>query len=686
MNEENQTDEYKDISIMFMDKHTKRNFTARYFLNRQIATICETYDNPDTGKIETTITNPGMNREELTRFFSKKDGTINTEFLIRSIIYEAYNKEGLTGLIDGGNVRHFWYTHLKTIIVTTLGKKDDDSITSGINRAWKWAINSGAVTYEEMGIYSGKESGRLSIVKDSPFNNIIIAVEKQNFFDTFKWIPRLFNCTLITAGGQPSRAVARRFIYELKNDDVNLDQTFHMCIASDLDPAGYYIEDAFKEQFDLAIQYYGGIGKVDIHRLFVRKDQVTDELLEAQGNVWEPEDDKKSRDTKWNNFCNKTDGGVYIPKPDGWTGETEIIDGKEMVRALLEMDAFSTTIIEKSFVKELLKIIRETSDETKIMIPELMRIFNEIRDTISDELFERWNKELIEPLKKEFMKDTKEWKMFIDEQLDNDKDEIHKEYTNLIFEKKKEKENRVPELYKGKNDLTNKLQELISERDAKIKAIEEEYEKPISDVRENRDEVQNKIDEQCIDLNNEISDLQIEKDEEYQRIDNEYDFRMEKYNRFNEEHIAVFNPVEQGLKNDIQQKLETLDYRFRNLEIRDEIKDEIAGLCINTDLLLKENISCFEHPTPAFYGDNYLEKASLNKNIHIGNVRDSFSHRLLDGMKHIWRSDTSDFDFELSETIEMKDLSQEVKTAMDDTEKELLENNKQHEGDDDSEN
>ena len=68
-----------------------------------------------------------------------------------------------------------------------------------------------------MDIFSAKEAGRISIIKDSPFNNIIIAVEKQNFFETFKWIPHLFNCTLITAGGAPSRAVTRRFILELKN-------------------------------------------------------------------------------------------------------------------------------------------------------------------------------------------------------------------------------------------------------------------------------------------------------------------------------------------------------------------------------------------------------------------------------------------------------------------------------------
>ena len=37
-------DEYEDISNIFMDKNIERNSSVRYFPNRQISTICETYD------------------------------------------------------------------------------------------------------------------------------------------------------------------------------------------------------------------------------------------------------------------------------------------------------------------------------------------------------------------------------------------------------------------------------------------------------------------------------------------------------------------------------------------------------------------------------------------------------------------------------------------------------------------
>lgn len=161
-------DEYEEITMEFTDKHDKiKTFTSLYFPNRQIATICNTYDDPETGKIKTEITQPGMTREEILHFFAKKDGTCNIELLIRSIIYEACRKEASEGTIDGGNIGHFWYTHLKVILVGIMGKEENGSIKTAINKSWGNAINSGSVTYEEMDIFSEKESGRLSISKSN---------------------------------------------------------------------------------------------------------------------------------------------------------------------------------------------------------------------------------------------------------------------------------------------------------------------------------------------------------------------------------------------------------------------------------------------------------------------------------------------------------------------------------------
>ena len=124
---------------------------------------------------------------------------------------------------------------------------------------------------------------------------------------------------------------------------------------------------------------------------------------------------------------------------------------------------------------------------------------------------------------------------------------------------------------------------------------------------------------------------------------------------------------------DIEHRLEEIDYRFREIEKRAEIREDVGSLCINTRLLLDENISCFDQPIPTFKGERYLEKASDNKDLNIGAVRNGFPQKFLRGLKQIWRDDTRSFEFELSKTVEMKDLSDEIKQAMDTTENELHE-------------
>jgi hypothetical protein len=663
MTEENEMDnDYEEIEYEYTEKREEgiapKKGKVLYFPNRQIATICDTVENPETHMIETRISKQGMTKEELSYFFKRryrKKDVINIEQLISSIIYEAYRKEGST--LEEGNVRTFWYTHLKALLVGILGREDNRNLNSSIMQAWTGVIDAGLVTYEEMNIRSEKESERISIVKDSPFSNIIIAVEKLSFFDTFSWLPRLFNCTLMTAGGQPSRAVIRRFIFELKELGTNLDQNFHLCTVSDLDPAGYIIQEAFKDQLEKAIVFYGGTGKVEIHRLFVRKDQVTPELLQAQGIPWEYKKEKrieivsKQEDTVWMRFCEKTNGGLYIPKPNGWTGKTYEIDGKMMVRALLEMNVFSATIIENAIINELLKIIRETSDESKIMIPEIMRVFYMLKDEISENLFKKWETVLIDPLKKEFFKEAEEWKETIVRENNDAASEINRRYDGYIEEKEDEKQERVPELFEKKEELEKQIDELENE----LSGIEAD------------------IEEKCRDIDDEISTLNENRNEELQPVTEAYDFRIQRHRQFMEEHMTVFNPIEQALKSNIDMKLMEIDHRFQNLEKRDSIKKEIGSYCINYKLLVDENISCFDHPAPAFKGERFLEKAATKKDVNIGKVRYSFTPTFIDAMRKVWNEDTRDLTFELGEVAQLRDISQEIKDAIEETEKTLKE-------------
>jgi len=69
----------------------------------------------------------------------------------------------------------------------------------------------------------------------------------------------------------------------------------------------------------------------------------------------------------------------------------------------------------------------------------------------------------------------------------------------------------------------------------------------------------------------------------------------------------------------------------------------------------------------------FLEKAAKKKDLNIGKVRESFSSRFKESMSKIIETDVRDLEFELTETVEMKDLTQEIENAKAQTEEELSE-------------
>ena len=675
--------EYKKIEEHYEYDGKPKTATALFFPEASIATITEV-DYSTGGGLETRIAKQGMTLNELKEYFPQNAKIleknpdappVNLSLLVRSIIYEAFTKEGET--LEAGNVRNFWYTHLKSTITKVLGLGESNSVLCTINTAWGDMINSGLATYEGLNIVGGKESSRVSIVKDSPFSNLIIAVEKVDFFDAFKWIPRLFNCTLITAGGQPSRAVARAFIKGLADIEVDLDQTFYMCVASDLDPAGYYIQEAFKKQLEGAIDFYGGCGNVDIKRLFVRKDQITPELLISEAMPCRDkamsEKARKSETTKWEYFCEQSDGGLYIPEPPGWNGAVYDINGESMVRALLEMNVFGKGIIERAIIKELLDIIEQTNDETKIMMPEIMRVFETMRKESIEDIFDIWNKRLIDPLKKTFLSDTDRWgrqirQAYWDEMgeaesaRDAETDPLDEACEAEVEVKRQEARDRVPDLY---------------ERQETIEA-------QIADLETQLADTNNLIDEKCSDIFSDISDLESQCEADKQPYEDEYKaicevieankkFREARLQQFKDEHSTVFNPLEMALLRDVAHALsdEEVLYYFTDLEVMPDFQPHISRLLADSDMLIEDEVSCYEHPAPTFLEEDLLHKASKNKDENVGNVRNAFSPQFTDAMKDLIKTHVDGKVFEVSGEVEQVDLAEKVDEAIEETEQEI---------------
>ena len=650
-----------DVDTIWIKYETSKDHKqfgdVKHFPNRRIATVVKLSPG-ELDKIDEVV-HLGMKREEILKFFPRpknqpknKGYYFNFTALCRSIVYEAYRREidlrnqHLSSEIEEGDVRRFWYTHIKFIAGVLGVHATKSQIQSIVGDAWEAVVNAGIVTYEDMKIVSDSEMWVTSVVRDSPFANIINCYEKKILYNNFKWIPQLFHSTHLTSGGQPARTSARKIFRELKKlDDENeeklakigktldedkkiMNKDFHLTFIIDLDPAGYYIVDAYIQQFKLALEFYGGTGNIIPHILFVRIDQVTDKLLQSQGIPWiygeteegETKEDKKKkaindkkRETQWEKFCEKTKthdnphGGLYLPLKEGWAEEYKKLivkhpeTGEPVVRGLLELDAFSTKLIEKTLLKELFDII---DDESKIMITEIMRIFDKIKnEDFAKELIDKWKDELIQPEIKKIKKPIKE----LNEEFEEEKDETTSdvEYIKKQTEAAREqlKRDRFPDEFEekdGSESEKEKMEEERSERSSIIgrrkqkkidrlyeelrkeqSEVEEEYEKPIKTLEDNIKSLDKKIDEECVDIDEAIDEIISELDDEIDEVETKYQETKEKIDKFEKDEIAKLNPIVQSLKSDIEQTLTDKKFVFRVIEQDKEIKTRISSLLVN---------------------------------------------------------------------------------------------------------
>ncbi len=670
--------------------------------DQQIATVCDPIENEYGVFEDVEVLIEGMSYDDIIKNFPatpamrRQGHKYSMIDLMRSIIYEEYKFTGIDR--EPGNVRHFWYTHLKYIVEDVLGLGETDSIKTTINKAWGDVIVSGLVTYEGMNVYSKKENIRHSVIRDSPFANLIIATEKEDLFSKLVWIPQLFNCTQIAGGGQPSRAVSRAFILELKTNKVDIDQDFYMCVISDLDPAGYYIQEAFRAQLEKAIEYYGGEGTIEIIRLFVRKDQVTQSLIEHRAMKCEDinamsESAKKAENTKWEYFCKMTGGGLYKYK-----------DG-EKYRAKLELDAFGSDNIERSIIRELLKVIAESSDESMIMIPEIMRIFNEERVEAIEDILKKHKDDWLQPVIDEFLSNTNTLQRELESTTRSEKRQEHDDHderTEPVSTKYNEAQARVENIIDERIDAEEEIiQDYRIERgfDVTLEYIEEQI-RMLENLRYTIDE---EVRANCPDEYNEIERLRemwrkvrdflderekVEMEpliEEHKKILADIElrdqFRIGELDKFRRWKSTLFDPILQQIKRQIENgmSIENLDYWYRDLEADGRTKPHISLLMSESDALVERDISAWEQPDegilPVFAENDLLQKASETKDENVGRVRRGFTSDFLGEMRIILLERGEFIDVIYPEIPEFDDIGVEIQELHEKIEKDIDDEN-----------
>lgn len=689
--------EIKHTKVRYDYNGVSKGFTL-IECDRQITTICEVIENEDGSEFDIKVVSPGMTYAELVELFPPDQNSIKAGMdfcllqMIRSIIWEAHRDLGTS--YEGGNVRHFWYSHLKYVIEDILKLGETSSVAGAINTAWANLVDSGLITYEGMNIVSAKENVRRSFIRDSPFSNMLIAVEKENLFEEFQWIPELFNSTLITAGGQPSRSVsrsyARQLVGELQASGVDVDKDIFMCTISDLDPAGYYIQEAFKNQIEKALEYYGSNAEVHIRRLFVKPEQVSDNLLQHKAMKCEDvgaenERAKKAENTKWAYFCEQTRtaknpaGGLYK------------IEGGKKYRAKLELDAFPNSFIERNILNELLLIIRDISDESLIMIPEVMRIFFRVGRDVVEQIFKRHKADWLAPIIKEYLSIADEYEHefeVLSEQERSDEnarydevaDPIKEEYqmerdeSEELADEEEAEQQKIIDAYKkeqGHDVRQKEIEEEIKKLEAENTEIEADIEKNCADELKAIEEAWERHEGREEDIDEREEDALEEHDKEHQinlkDIDDREAYRLAKLEELKRWHEANFNPTDIELRNAVNDALsDKMDFRFRDLESDDRTKPHVAKLMTNPEALLEDETSAWEQEDyPVFTETDCLEKAAKGRNPNVEPHRRGFTPDFIDAMAVILHEAGDDVEVEYPEPPELDNLKDGFRADLD---------------------
>lgn len=641
----------------------ERTVSTTFFLNRNIASKSIVTENelPD-GRIviNTQLQDLGMSKDEIIKFFppkkSNQENPCNRLSLTRAILMEEFLKVGKDR--EEGNVRRMWYTNFYYTLTRILGDTENpESIMNTIYFSWKEMVESGLANYDDMNVVGGKEELWESYTLHSPYAYIIDFIEKSDYLKPFRWIMKLFGIQIIAPAGQSPRTGVYAMIRNLMLQGVDLTQTFYVLVISDLDPEGLFIQDALIHHLKIALKFYGGIETPNIKepiRIFLRRDQVTDEMIKTLGIPYKHKTKtkraKKGEKTKYKRFAMRIGGGMYAKDRTPLKIELNVISGPVMIKRIIEV---------------LLEVIKESSDKSLIMIPELMREFNKQREEAVPVLVKKYTKEFIEPSYENYLLRFINLEINVEEELNTivtslrdsynrHKKKIEREYRDLLWdisffysEVTKDIELEVYEKTKDQHQTISTKEFEILLLQQEIKLLKQEIKDETPDQQEWLKFLPKQEDIESDHLREwrgriiEIINDRYEQKKE--RNDAKSEEIQKKLENFQEKLLLKFNPTRKELEEQIKTKTseEKELITFAELEQDNNILRELKYLLSSPDLAEKTPIK--DHPSPAFLDEYLLDNATqaclktLGKPDHIPittveKFRDGFTSALIKAM------------------------------------------------------
>lgn len=186
-----------------------------------------------------------METADIQRLFADGTGQLVVTQLIGNIAWQAFNwiQAGKTPPIDG-NLRSFWYSHIKPVLGRVLPKLDERQYGDMSAVFAKYVGDYHLFRYADFGFVEDSDANR--IIGDR-HPQVIVLAEKKGHWRTLQKIAAQTGATVISLGGQPS-LMATEFFVEALAKATSLDTPLHLITDVDYDPSGQIIAESFRDQ------------------------------------------------------------------------------------------------------------------------------------------------------------------------------------------------------------------------------------------------------------------------------------------------------------------------------------------------------------------------------------------------------------------------------------------------------
>ena len=219
-----------------------------------------------------------MTPERLTDLFSHTTGHINEAKLIKSMIWQDYERLQSGELVPiYSNIRGYWYERLKPVLgrARAYAGEPDSGLRKQYNimiRAFRqMVLGYQLFRYADFGFKDDRAPLR-HIGEVLP--NYILCAEKTGHFPFLQDMAEQYGITIISFHGQPSALSTEYLIADLVKAGVDLAGPLPVFTIVDFDPAGLSIAENFVEQLE-QFGYQGPITPISlVHPKFMSKEQI----------------------------------------------------------------------------------------------------------------------------------------------------------------------------------------------------------------------------------------------------------------------------------------------------------------------------------------------------------------------------------------------------------------------------